>query len=476
VKKILSLLLLLTLAGFGVEVSEVIMAKEAIMKKGSNGFTIDGVTNTFPPDSPRIFAIVKYKNAKKNTPIRVSFIAVDATNVPESKIADVDVKTDLPDGVVSASLIRGKQLFPTGRYRVDVYTAGKKIGTHPFEVRGAILPNTPKSAGLGIGVSIRQPKIERIFFARNVTIDEKGMSVPEGISDRFEPSQHTITMVATYSGAKPGDTFLIRAIGVDAGDMHNETLLEDKVPVKLPKGALQQKIHRPDDWPIGTYRIDIYLGGKLLKSKEFQVLLPDTIRSLSFGSSTPTHDSAIPLGRWVASEPGGEQVMEILSPSKIRYNGRSFQCQIDDKNIVIIDGSKRVLYPYERHGDRLTLHYADGKTRTFQRQDKRAQNYDPLSAAERGTPATTALQPLYCCTRAEGNEWVRFEKDGTFSFGSLQDLHTPYGRGKYALERGIIELFLEGGRAEAHVAKWDRDGRIRDIEYEGVVYSSKLCP
>ena len=489
-KKIL-LLLLLTIAAMGIEVSEIVMAREAVKNEGTNGYAVEGITDRFPPDAPNIFAIVKYKNAKSNTPIRVTFIAVDAINIPNYKIADVNVKATLADGVVRATLSSGKGPFPSGNYRVDVYTGGKKIGTKDFSVGEP--ESNPQSGGLGIGGAGSTPEIGRILFAQKVSVSKEGLSVPEGITDQFDPKQHTISMVATYSGAKKGDQFLLRAIIVDAGDMHNETFLEEKLTVELPKGALQEEISVPNDWPVGTYRVEIYSGKRLLKSREFQIQTSGEQPSQSVGISAPGISAPAtsfepPLGRWVAHTDRGDQVMEILSDSELRYNGKPFHCQIDAKNIVIIDGSKKILYPYERNNDQLTLHYANGTTRTFTRQEARQQAYDPLSAAEEApqtsVPTTSAkpsgqnsrLDIRYCSNNADGNEWARFEANGNFYFGSLQDPNTPYGRGSYKLGKNSISLLFDGERSNARIVKKGKNGHIDAFEYDGVIYASRLCP
>ena len=490
-RKIITLLLL-TAVTMGVEVSEIVMAKEAVKNEGKNSYTVNGIVDRFPPEIPKMFAIVKYKNAKPGTSIRVSFIAIDAISTPNYKIADVDAKTTLPDGVVRASLSRGKVLFPEGNYRVDVYAEGKKIGTKEFSV------GNPKSeslsGGLGIGTVKSNPRIGRILFARKVTIDEKGYSVPEGIADQFDPKQHTISMVATYSGAHKGDQFLVRAMIVDAGGTRNEVFMEDKVIAELPEGAIQEEISGSNDWPVGTYRISVYFGGKLLKSREFQIRSSQEQHSDGIGLSTPSTPSASsvpfqpPLGKWIAHTDKGEQIMEILSSSELRYNGKPFHCRIDGKNIVIIDGMKQVLYPYERNGNKLVLHYADGSTRTFVQQEAQQQVYDPLSATEAISPSSapvTSPQPstpssqlatLYCSNNADGNEWARFEANGVFYFGSLQDPNTPYGRGSYKVGKNTISLVFDGERSTARIVKKGKDGRIGAIEYDGVIYASELCP
>jgi len=487
----LVLLLLLTAMSYGIEISEIITAKEAVTKKGEDGYTIHGITDTFSPNASKIYALVKYRDAKANMPIMVSFVAVDAISVPNYRIADVNIKAPLPEGVVRASLTRGKGPFPSGKYRVDVYADNQKVGSKAFSVGEA--SGSQSSVSLGSEQKRTIPAIGQILFASKVHIDDKGMSVPEGISDHFSPDQHNITMVATYSNAKAKDIFTIRWIAVNAGTMHHKIFFEEKLTAELPKGALQDEMANPDDWPTGDYRVEIYFGQKRLGGKDFRIQKPATQQTQSSTALSPQQSAGIqltgkeqpftlPIGHWVADTESGEQVMDILSGTEIRYNGKPFHCRIDDKNIVIIDGKKQILYPYEINGGQLVLHYANGSTRTFVKKERKNAPYDPLSAAENpekpATPTekTSPLEKLYCSNNADGNEWVQFKPNGVFYFGSLQERGTPYGSGKYRLKQNAIDITFDGERGVARIVKKSGDNRISAIQYDGVIYASGLCP
>jgi hypothetical protein len=75
-----------------------------------------------------------------------------------------------------------------------------------------------------------------------------------------------------------------------------------------------------------------------------------------------------------------------------------------------------------------------------------------------------------------GNEWARFEANGNFYFGSLQDPNTPYGRGSYKLGKNSISLLFDGERSKARIVKKGKNGHVDAFKYDGVVYASRLCP
>lgn len=90
----------------------------------------------------------------------------------------------------------------------------------------------------------------------------------------FAPDQPTLHLVATVANA-PSDTKVQASwVAVDIGDVADPNTVIDSAEVTLND---QDKAHftlstpSTGTWPVGKYKVDLYLDGKLTKTVEFSV-------------------------------------------------------------------------------------------------------------------------------------------------------------------------------------------------------------
>ena len=98
----------------------------------------DEATTSFAPDTPKIHALFKTKGAEDGTKLRALWIAEDVGDAaPENSKIDektLTLKGDTDDG--DFSLSKPDKGWPTGKYRLEIYSDGDVVTTLKFTVKG----------------------------------------------------------------------------------------------------------------------------------------------------------------------------------------------------------------------------------------------------------------------------------------------------------------------------------------------------
>ena len=87
----------------------------------------------------------------------------------------------------------------------------------------------------------------------------------------FMPSDRTIFCVMTLSVAKAGTKvrFVWKTVEID-GSRNEEIKTVDYVTKPL-EDKVQGNLTLPRDWPVGTYKVDIYINGTFAKTVNYRV-------------------------------------------------------------------------------------------------------------------------------------------------------------------------------------------------------------
>ena len=94
---------------------------------------------------------------------------------------------------------------------------------------------------------------------------------PGDETNAFSPGDRTIHCVAKLAEAKAGTTMKFSWFIVDAGGSKNEKIKD----IDYTTGALENIVHGhltlPKDWPIGKYKVDVFVNGNLEKTAQYSV-------------------------------------------------------------------------------------------------------------------------------------------------------------------------------------------------------------
>ncbi|MGH9929366.1 MAG: hypothetical protein ACREA9_09065 [Pyrinomonadaceae bacterium] len=100
---------------------------------------------------------------------------------------------------------------------------------------------------------------------------DDGHGKPGAETDVFEPDDRTIHCVTTLKTAEAGTQMKFSWWIVDAGGSKDEKIKD----IDYTTGALENVIHGhltlPKDWPVGKYKVRIYVNGELDKTLFYSV-------------------------------------------------------------------------------------------------------------------------------------------------------------------------------------------------------------
>ncbi len=136
-------------------------------------------------------------------------------------------------------------------------SCGKKEEARPVETPASSTTTPMPSAPAGIAVST-------ITLAKSIGADKKATDA----TDRFSPKD---TIYATVDTSGTG-TARLKAKWTYRKN-GQETLVKEDVQTISPSGPATSEFHvsKPDGWPAGDYRVEIFVGDSSAGVKDFSV-------------------------------------------------------------------------------------------------------------------------------------------------------------------------------------------------------------
>ncbi|BCM90408.1 hypothetical protein IAD21_02260 [Abditibacteriota bacterium] len=135
----------------------------------------------------------------------------------------------------------------------------------------ALLALTLGCCGLGAALHtpVAQAKPQSVSITSVVMARGYNGSKATGVTKVFKPSNRKIHCVVELNRVAT-----VTAKGawyaVDAAGMHNFKIVEASLPKQLAS-QLHFNASLPRDWPVGKYRVDIYVNGKMMRSVPYSI-------------------------------------------------------------------------------------------------------------------------------------------------------------------------------------------------------------
>ena len=100
---------------------------------------------------------------------------------------------------------------------------------------------------------------------------DNGSGEPADEATSFAPADHTIHCVATLKSAKSGTRMKFSWWAIDADGSKNEKIKDIDYTTKALENVVHGHLTLPQDWPKGTYKVDVYVNGNLDKTLNYSV-------------------------------------------------------------------------------------------------------------------------------------------------------------------------------------------------------------
>lgn len=345
-------------------------------------------------------------------------------------------------------------------------------------------------------------------------VQEPG-TIPLGIAESFTPETPAIHAVVVMEELETGTKITGQWVAVSAAGVTNHPIDAAEVEAPAADARIHFSVSKPNDgWPVGEYRLDIYVRDKLATSVPFVV----SSTSPAQAESTPAESHRILgakpkpsgglVGCWNCQSAEGTSQLDFREGNQVAVDGELFGYTLSGSTIRLQDDYGYEEYQYALSGDNLTITFPDGfvyqcarSTQPCGGQPYGEEVYDQGASVPtypgQVPPAVTGneamLQGWFCSYGSSrsytGSSYshsnrVHFDGQGGFSTTREQsysgDPGIAYGQygdegGRYHIEgNNVILQFNDGSSGTATV--YNRDGqRITELMYGGELYAPQLC-
>ena len=100
---------------------------------------------------------------------------------------------------------------------------------------------------------------------------DDGNGQPGEKTNTFEPGDHTIHCAATLNEAKAGTEMRFSWWIVDADGTQNKKIKDIDYTTKTLENVIHGHLSLPQDWPKGSYKVQVYVNGNLDKTVPYTV-------------------------------------------------------------------------------------------------------------------------------------------------------------------------------------------------------------
>ena len=250
-------------------------------------------TTTFNQDEV-FYCLVELDNAPDDTTVKATWTAADVDGEePNTFLHENELTTG--SGQLTFKL-SNENLWPAGKYKVDLYLNDELDRTLEFEVRGESAPSPTQPPETG-----STARIEYAYMAR----DEAGTDQ----TTVFSPNDVFYCLLKLVNA--PSDTrlkavwFAVQAEGIEPNHLINETEIsggDDTYTFSLTP---------TEQWPPGSYKAEIYLNDELAYLFEFEV---EGEESPSLSSLAESISSA-----YMSRDDLGTDPTLVFSPNDVFY-------------------------------------------------------------------------------------------------------------------------------------------------------------
>jgi hypothetical protein len=204
-------------------------------------------TTVFPQDQDVFNCVVHVANAPSDTKVRSIWVGLDTELGKDMTIDSVEFTIE-KDSDVHFSLTRGKKFWPVGKFQVKLYLDGKFDRDVDFTVEKTTV-------------------ITDIMTCKGVTEAMEAIA-PTTVFPRDQQVFHCVLTVLNVQGETKVKSVWV---AVDVGDV-KDTKIDEATLTTSKDQTLHFSLGKDTGyWPVGEYRLDLYVNEKPKNSVEFSV-------------------------------------------------------------------------------------------------------------------------------------------------------------------------------------------------------------
>ena len=377
------------------------------------------------------------------------------------------------------------------------------------------------------------PAARIISISLSEQVDNSG-TIPINIRQQFSTDIPVIHALIELTELSPGTIIKGAWISVDAIDVPNYEINAAEVTVNQSEATVHFSVSRPNNgWPVGNYKLDVYLNGRLSTMANFSIGAgADRSSGASQAYSSQKQTSANQTvgfnGQYVLNTQGITLYLNLQQDARGQINGTlsssvGMQYRLegkvedevalgicsDDQGAVyfeayfqgnqlvfsMIEPDENNMPDYERSQQLLFSRGKAGDSQSLvnpqtmpQQQQQRQQSGSGQEYLLQGTLCSwSGSSSGYGNSSYSSSTRVYFDGQGNFSYSSESsfsgDAGMAYGgnqgagnAGTYRVAGNQVHLqFNDGTTGVAQINMQQDDGRITELMYEGTLYGTGLC-
>jgi hypothetical protein len=241
-----------------------------------------GITDTFPPGQTLLHAVVSLSNAPGGTKVKAVWTAINVGDAapPNTQLGEYETDVEGSQNVDFTFKV-GSGGFPPGSYKVDLYVNGNLDRTLDFSVVGEgtsvpVVP-TPTLSPVGSCPPLPPPDYKPSGFVKSITMaqDTQGSNYePVNPGRVFGPDAVFHAVVAIENAP---DNTQVAAVwyveDVGSAEPCNTPITAPFTLTTSGSRNLDFTLQPPSGakWPLGVYRVEIYVNGNLDRDVTFNV-------------------------------------------------------------------------------------------------------------------------------------------------------------------------------------------------------------
>ncbi|MEW5961092.1 MAG: hypothetical protein AB1801_25480 [Chloroflexota bacterium] len=241
-----------------------------------------GVTAVFPPAQKVVHTVVTVADAPAGTTVKAVWMVIDAGDAapPNTQIGETETAVEGSQNI-DFTFEAGGEGFPPGDYQVDVYLNDDLAQTVNFSVVGedadAPVISIPTPAPVGSCPPLPSPAYQPSGFVKGITIaqDTQGAEYEPVNPGRVFPPDATFHAVVALENAPDNTEIKARWYVQDVGGAEpcNTEVIQPFTLTTSGSRNLDFTLQPPPGaaWPLGVYRIEIYVNGNLDLDVDFNV-------------------------------------------------------------------------------------------------------------------------------------------------------------------------------------------------------------
>lgn len=211
-------------------------------------------TTSFDSNDQVIHAVVRLASAPDNTKVKARWLAVKVDGIPDKQlVAETSVDAGGSNNFIDFTLTPSERGLPPGEYKVDLYLNPQKG------------KESQPAKTLHFTVKASSPMIAQATLA-----ERRDGEAPTTV---FASDAEKFYCYVQMRGQTAGAKVTARWIAVEAqGVESNSEIDRSLITLEGDQNLINFSLARPaDGWPLGKYRVDLYLGEA-----------PEPIKSLPF--------------------------------------------------------------------------------------------------------------------------------------------------------------------------------------------------